>query len=371
MRIIEIIPSLVSGGAERFVVDLSNELSVDHEVFLVVLYSLDDPIKSFYLRDVSKRVKIIELNKHKGFDFRLFFKLYRLIKKLAPDVVHTHMPGIVYIQLSLYLNRIPLYVHTVHNDAFKERGRDIINKMSRIRSFKSKRVIPVTISKESNESFKRCYGLPAPIIFNGRNIPSEISISNQVLKEFFNYRHSSNTKVIINLARVQSQKRQDLLARVAKRLEDEGYRFQILIIGRIHDDGMKHRIIDANCSKLLLLGEKDNPLEYLSLSDAYTLSSSHEGMPISLIEALGVGAIPICTPVGGCKDVIIDGVNGFLAKDISEEEYYVMLKRFMSLSTEEIKQMKIVSKRSYAKYSMTECANQYVTLFNRFMKWKK
>lgn len=43
MRIIEIIPQLSQGGAERFVVDLCNGLVMKgHEVTLIVLHSLDN-----------------------------------------------------------------------------------------------------------------------------------------------------------------------------------------------------------------------------------------------------------------------------------------------------------------------------------------
>ena len=41
MKILEIIPQLSSGGGERFVVDLCNELSKEHDVTLMVLHSLD------------------------------------------------------------------------------------------------------------------------------------------------------------------------------------------------------------------------------------------------------------------------------------------------------------------------------------------
>ena len=55
------------------------------------------------------------------------------------------------------------------------------------------------------------------------------------------------------------------------------------------------------------------------MGDAYALCSSYEGMPISLIEAIGVGCIPVCTPVGGIVDVVHNGENGFLSDGIGEE----------------------------------------------------
>ena len=54
MKILEIIPQLSSGGGERFVVDLCNELSKEHDVTLMVLHSLDKV--DFYLKEDRKSV---------------------------------------------------------------------------------------------------------------------------------------------------------------------------------------------------------------------------------------------------------------------------------------------------------------------------
>ena len=50
MRIVEIIPQLSSGGAERFVVDLCNELSKRHEVSLIVFYDIIE--HGFYVNEL-------------------------------------------------------------------------------------------------------------------------------------------------------------------------------------------------------------------------------------------------------------------------------------------------------------------------------
>ena len=50
MKILEIIPQLSQGGAERFVVDLCNELSMRHNVTLVVLHNIDKT--GFFLKEM-------------------------------------------------------------------------------------------------------------------------------------------------------------------------------------------------------------------------------------------------------------------------------------------------------------------------------
>ncbi|RGJ63668.1 glycosyltransferase [Bacteroides stercoris] len=82
------------------------------------------------------------------------------------------------------------------------------------------------------------------------------------------------------------------------------------------------------CDKIYFLGLKKNVGDYLKNSDAFALSSLNEAMPITLIEALACGCIPLSTPVSGSVDIIQNGKNGFLSKDFSVDSYITMLKDF-------------------------------------------
>ena len=153
------------------------------------------------------------------------------------------------------------------------------------------------------------------------------------------------------------------MAKVADRLIKEGYKLEILFIGRLCEQNMADFIESLGNKHLHLLGTRTNPLEYLKMADAFCLTSSHEGLPISLIEALGVGTIPVCTPVGGIVDLVQDGVNGFLSKGIDEDAYYAALKRYLDTPAEKLEQMRSEAIRSYEPYSMKGCAGNYEKLF--------
>ena len=56
MKILQLTYSLTAGGGERFVVDLSNELSKNNEVILVQILSNNNKLNAHYLPDVSKRI---------------------------------------------------------------------------------------------------------------------------------------------------------------------------------------------------------------------------------------------------------------------------------------------------------------------------
>ena len=103
---------------------------------------------------------------------------------------------------------------------------------------------------------------------------------------------NENTKVIVHLARFQEQKNIPMMARVANRLFSEGYNFTLLFIGNTDNEKILEEVKREMPSCAHVLGERHNPLEYLMEAGCFALSSLYEGMPISLIEALGVGALP-------------------------------------------------------------------------------
>lgn len=92
MKILHIIYSLSSGGAERFLVDLANELSQreDCDVRLLILKTDQDERNVFYKNELCIRVHLESLGIRK-MSLSLFFKLYHFIKKENPDIVHIHL----------------------------------------------------------------------------------------------------------------------------------------------------------------------------------------------------------------------------------------------------------------------------------------
>lgn len=365
MKIIQVIPSLNSGGAERFTVDLSNQLAeMGNEVILLVFFS--QPDLNFYLPEVSSKVRVITLGKKAGFDFKLLFKISSIVKSEKPDVVQTHLYSLDYMLVCLQQNKSVLYFHVVHSDAFKESQRKS-SSMIRRWCFLKKKVCAVTISEQSLKSFEAMYGISTAMIYNGRSIPSVVN-TNFVCDEISKYLISEKTRVIAQVASLSPLKRQDMMARVAKRLENEGFDFTVLFIGREnHNPDFLRKVKDVNCRSCHILGEKNNPLEYLKVADGFALTSAYEGMPISLLEAMAMGAVPVCTPVGGIVNVVNDGENGILSGSIEENDYYEAMKRFLLLSCEDLNRMKVKASESFFPYRIEYCASRYIELYSRKM----
>ena len=124
MKILEIIPSLGSGGGERFVVDLSNELAKDSTCEVELMIVKDEHIANngFYRKDIKENVKFTSL-KIKKFSLSTIFKLYKEIKKRKPDIVHYHLSGMISVMFfTIFFYRKPVYFQTLHGRADKQQN---------------------------------------------------------------------------------------------------------------------------------------------------------------------------------------------------------------------------------------------------------
>lgn len=358
MRILEVIPNFVNGGAERLVCELSNSFVnyANVQCEILTLYAPDN--KDGLLSSIDRLIKVSSLNKKSGFDISIFFKLFKFIKNNNIDVVHVHVGAIKYILLASILLPKVKFIATIHSEAQREAGRSI-DKLSRIFLFKNKFCEPVTISKESEQSFYEFYGIHAEIVTNGVSLYKE---GNQ--KICLNKKDSE--LLFIHPASCQIIKNQELLFSSFSRLSKECKNIKLLWFGNVssfHDLYTKLSIYFSE--SIEYCGVIDNVRDYLKEADAMCLSSTMEGMPMTIIESFSVGCIPLCTPVGGCKNLIEDGVNGLLSAGLDEDNYYFMLKRFVAMTNDDRQQMKIEAYESYKKYTISKTTDAYLSLIRR------
>jgi|SRR5690554_207874 len=372
MKIIQLIPNLAGGGAERFVVDLSNELAKTHEVVLITLY--DTKSSDIFLDHLVDKVQIITLGKKLGFDWRVIGKLRKAIKHIKPDIIHTHLRVLNYLMPSIHFLGNVKIVHTIHSDAHRECRNTKIRKVRKY-FFKKRIITPVTISKTSAKSFEKAYGLSMyKLIYNGRNKPKKSNQFNTVSKEIEGYKNDLNTKIFITIGRIEKVKNQLLLVEAFKQfLNNDNVNAILLIIGGGRNNknslAIQEKLIEMKNDKIFLLGEKNNATDYLYASDYFCLSSLFEGMPITLIEAFATGTIPISTSVGGITEMISELDDSLLSEDLTINSYYNTLKQAYFLSD---KKKGTIEKHAVElfsnKYSIKNCSLKYVKLYNKLIK---
>lgn len=361
MKILQLVYSLGPGGAERFVVDLSNELSRQgHEVTLCVLRDDMAGNSGFYRKDVSENLNYINLKIPPGLRFRNILILYRLIKKLNPQVVHSHLNLVNYVfPLTLIFRKIRFF-HTIHSIPKSE----VKSKLEyRIRSyFYSKfKMKAITISEETSRFFLSYYKFsPFNEIYNGRALPKATAEFSEIRNEIQKYRDHGST-IFLHIGTCNAAKNQRVLINAFNKLTNNGDSALLMIIGSGFDSDEGRNLKALAGDKIIFLGERHNVSDYLLNSDAFCLSSNREGMPISLIEAFACGCTPICTPIGGLINTVKNGVTGYLSKTVSETDYYFALRDYLK-NKNKIKKEDLIS---YYKnnFSIEECAHKYILLY--------
>ena len=363
MKILQFVYYLGPGGAERFVVDLSNEfINQGHKVYLYMLR--DDSIgdAGFYKSELSEKIIYKSLKIKEGFKLSHISVLKNVIKKLNPDIIHCHQNLVNYLfPLTLLFRKIKFF-HTIHNDAPREvKGK--IEYWIRRAFFSSQKMRAITISDETTKSFIKFYKTKKYTqIFNGRKQPVPSKKIEEVKAYFENLRKNSDA-ILMHIGRCVYQKNQLVLVNVINRLVKEGNKVSLLMIGDGFDSEEGKKLKSIASDSIIFLGTVHNVGDYYLNADAFCLSSRHEGMPITLIEALACGCTPICTPVGGIKDSIENGVTGFLSKSTSEKDYYDVVSTFLNRKNE-VKKEKLIS--SYKeRFSIEWCAKQHLKLFQQ------
>ena len=359
MRILQLTYSLTSGGGERFVVDLSNELSKDNEVILVQILSNDNKLNAHYLPDVSKRIKYVNLNSDKGLSLSVLWAVYKLVRVYRPEVVHAHC-SLLAIALAAILYPKAKYFHTLHSLAHRCLDAKWLKP---IFSFLYKhKVQPITISKICQESYEELYHVDnGALVNNGRSPIATTNEAESVKEEVDSFKVHADDKIFLHVARVHPVKNQQLLFDTFDRLISEGEHVALVVIGKGYEKEPFSKY--ATHQGIHLLGEKRNVGDYLAASDFFVMSSKLEGLPISLLEAMSMGKIPVSTPAGGVCDVIRNGENGYLSASHSAEDFYHAIKDAIAnvgmVSSENIQN------EYKAEYSMVACAKKYYKLYER------
>ena len=92
MKILEVVFNFYPGGAERFAVDLTNELSKSNEVTIMAIKddSVDPERDLFYASELADRVTYKNVGIGKGYSLHKVVKIYKAIKREKADIVHLH-----------------------------------------------------------------------------------------------------------------------------------------------------------------------------------------------------------------------------------------------------------------------------------------
>lgn len=304
MKIIQIIPAFRLAGAEIMCENLCVALKNAGETVIAVSLFSEQTAITERLR--KNGVRIVFLEKKPGFDPSIFVKLVKLFRKEKPDVVHTHIYASKYALPAAVLAGVKRKIHTVHNMAQKEQGwagRKINSFM-----YKYCNVTPVALSNEIRRSIQEVYGLPKnkiPAIYNGIDLSKCIPKETYGIKECYTFLH---------IGRFMKVKNHETLIRAFAKIAalHENVKLQLIGEGELRpqiEELVKSLKIE---NKVEFLGLQANVYPFLHGADTFCLPSKYEGIPMTLIEAMGTGVPIISSAVGGIPDMLRDERDALL-----------------------------------------------------------
>ncbi len=369
MKILHVLTDMYTGGEQKFCVDLCNTQAsiTDNDIFLCVLDSFSDEQPS--VKRVSSEVNLVSLNKQGGYSLKIIIKLYCLLSKIQPDVIHLNGRALIYASIPILIKRIPS-VYTVHTMADKEYNKYFKNYIKLLFNNFSTFFAPVAISQSVKRTVQKTYGDNLDtVIVNGS---SELIVSSEAkaVSQYINQlKTDDNTLVFIYIGRIDREKNTMLLVKAFNELLLENQNVILCIIG---PDSSRKRDYLPKClktsrypDKIKFIGRKEYIADYLLCADAVCLTSNYEGLGIAALEAFSIGVPVLSTPSGGPSDIIIPGLNGYISERISIESYVNILKKFI---LKPLKNSEKIIEIYKEKYTMKVCALQYINLYQNRVK---
>jgi glycosyltransferase involved in cell wall biosynthesis len=349
IKILFILPSLKFGGAERVISFVCQNLNpLKYEVTLLVIgFKNDQKI------DINS-VNLVFLNKR-----RVLFsvlKIYNFLRKYKPNIVVGSIGHV-----NILLGALSLLFDKIKFIGREASVKDIMSQYSNKYQiphwldcyFYSKLDKVICQSEDMKDSFIKLYN------FHSNKC---VIINNPITFEIprFNYSKKVINK-FITVGRLSKEKGYERILRVLYMLKID---FHYLIIGDgpLKND-IKKIILELNLtSKVTLIESTAYVQDFLLNSNLFLQGSYVEGFPNALLEAnaSGLPAIAFNSP-GGTKEIIINGVNGFLVDTEIEFEYTIL--KAISLDWNKNKIIETV----YNKFNKETILKSYCKLFDSLL----
>lgn len=141
--------------------------------------------------------------------------------------------------------------------------------------------------------------------------------------------------VIISIGELNDNKNQIMQIRVMKELIKEHKNIKLLLAG----EGKRRKFLEQKIQEynlldnIKLLGYRTDIPQLLKISNLALSTSKREGLPVNVIEALMSGLSVIGTNCRGTRDLVKNGVNGYI---VENDDYYDMVNKIENFITNKI-----------------------------------
>ena len=332
-RVLHVIDSLRLGGAETMLAALVRELRRSGRSWNAVCVPRSADAEPGLVELVREHADELRwLPPGPLYDPRLYVALATAMRASRCGVVHSHLSTADIASRAVALPLGRPHVATIHTVPGR-RAED-----SRLRAaadgwsaWLSRRL--VAPSAEVAEAFRAAFRLPAARMRVIPNVPAARLPANgfdrQALRR--DVGGAGVEHLVLAVARLQPEKGIDDLVAAAGALRTRLPGLRVAVAGSGPEEAaLRARIESAGlAASFMLLGNRPDVGALLAAADAFCLPSRHEGLPISLLEAMQAGLACVATRVGGVPGVIADGVDGVLVEPADPDGLAAALERVL------------------------------------------
>lgn len=263
-------------------------------------------------------------------DPRWIVNLVRLVRSSDLDVVHVHspLPGAVarLAARSVPRRRRPAIVTTEHN------AWSTFNPLTRALNRVTMRLddAVIAVSRETFDSMSSIVRARARIVHHGIDVAAVAAGRTQRASRRAEFGLDDGVVVIGTVANFRPQKDHATLLAAVARLDDLPVRLVVVGQGPLESE------IRGRCTELDLdervtfTGFRSDATSVMAAFDVFVLSSSWEGLPVALMEALALGLPVVSTAVGGVAELLTDEHDALLVPPASPAELAAALRRVVS-----------------------------------------
>ena len=354
MKIIQLIDTLRTGGSERMCVNIANTLSEAGIANGIIATHSAGELAS----KLNEKTYFHVLHKKRGTDIRAFFRLYKLIQSFRPDNLHAHSTSIYWaclLKIIFPSTRLIWHDHYGLSDYLKPYHRLEM----KLCALFIDAIIPV------NQKLEQW----------ARQSLSVSPANVRLLHNFPVFRHTIHQEQreqghLLHLANFRPQKDHLTLLRALLVLKNQNVSFTCSLVGAIGDrayyDLCMNFINEHALAPFTTVHTQTTDIEsFLSKASIGVLSSSSEGLPVSLLE-YGLAGLPVvCTDTGECATVLNNEQNGWIVPAQNAEELADRL--LFVLNNPDIAEVKSTALATYIQdnYSAAAFLNQYKQLAQR------
>lgn len=380
MKILLVVNDL--GSYYNFLQELTLELCKDTKNEVHIVSSIDNVLKI----KKGNNVKLLNLHFHQApiprglSPFKLInaaIQIFKLIKSISPDIVHTHFVAASLVSLLIKHNGV-YYYSTLHG-----LGLNSTNGFKRLLFFFIEHFIFLKSDKlfllnTKDLEYVSKYHPEKANQLNSNGVGCDIEtfspkpsyIVDEIRKELG---IEKNAFVVAYTGRFVKFKGFHIAVKsfIMFQKFNIGNSYLILIGGRdnLHKDGLSNKDWDyINKSKnIIKVGFTNNVEKYLSVSNAFLFPSVKEGLPVCVLEALSMGLPVVGFDTRGMNDLIISDFNGLLIKRCEDSEAINQFSSILYLLKNDKHLLSYLSQNTFKNrlnYSRTKFITETIKTYN-------